>query len=106
MLSGTAPRVNCGVEIRSSAARLQALRYQRQRTQSHAARIEDGVGDRRGEAHHRAFARAYGWNVLAVEQNCFENWNIAEARDAILRQPAIQNLAVVELDRLEKRSTQ
>ena len=67
---------------------------------------KDGIRDRRRQTDHRALARSRRRKVLAIEQNSLDHGQIAEPRNAILRKPAIQDSAVLELDGLEQRAAQ
>src|ERR1043166_7106641 len=80
------------------------LSLQRQLPDPAASRIENSVPDRRRDSHDRRFARARAHQVLTVEPHALDRRCIAEARQAIAREPVVQNLSVAEFDALEQRA--
>src|ERR1051326_3246200 len=91
-------RATCAVDA------LHTSGLQRQLPNPAAGRIENGVPDRRRDSYDRRFARARAHQVLTVEQHALDRRCIAEARQAIAREPVVQNLSVAEFDALEKRA--
>jgi hypothetical protein len=67
--------------------------------------VKDGIRDRRGKSNDRALACPGRRNIFAVQQDGLDNWKIAKSRTAILRHPAVENSAILELDAFENRST-
>src|SRR5690606_31893157 len=75
-------------------------------TQPHAGRGVDRVADRGRDRDDRRLARAGGRQVLAVQQHDVDRRDVAEAREAVLREPRVQDAASLELDRLPQRAAE
>src|SRR4029077_4274089 len=83
----------------------QAIWHQRQRAQPISGGVKDGIRNCWRQTDHRALSRSSRGKVLAVEQNGFDDGKIAEAWNAILRHPAIEDSAVLKLDGFEESPT-
>src|SRR6201993_2895352 len=83
----------------------QTIRNQWQGTQPHSGGIEDSIRDGRSQPDHGTFTCPRRGKVFAVEQDSLKRGNIAKAWHAIFRHPAVQNLSVLELNRLEECAT-
>ena len=95
---------NCRATSCAVLPRIEAARGERQSAEAYAGRVENSVADCGREADDGRFPGT-GWRkILAVEENGFDFGNVAEARNAVLREMGIRNAAVFEFDRLDRKS--
>lgn len=85
--------------------RLQPIRRHRKRPQPNPNRIEDRVSNRRRKPYDRSLSCACRGQVLAIDQNRFDQRNVAEARDSVSREPAVHDLAIIEVNRFKQRAS-
>src|SRR5262249_14807592 len=64
--------------------------------------LKDGVPDRRGQSDNGSLPRSRRWFVFPVYQDNFNRRRVAEPRYPVLFEVRIQDLAVLEFDRLEQ----
>src|SRR5262249_3689554 len=63
---------------------------------------KDGVPDRRGQSDNGSLARSRRWLIFPIDQNNLNRRRVAEPRYPVLFEVRIQDLAVLEFDRLEQ----
>ena len=80
----------------------QAARGEGQAAEANAGGVEDGVADRGSDADDGGFAGSGRRQIFAVDEDGLDFWNVAETRDAVLREVGIRNAAVFRFDRFEQ----
>ena len=70
----------------------------RQGTCSNPSHSENGIRKGRSDPYDRGFAGAYGRQILPINQQNVHGRNIAEARDAVLRENIVYNPAIFKFD--------
>ena len=79
-----------------------AVGRHRQGADADAGRLVNRIADGRSQTDDGSFTGARRWQILAVEQDCFNHRHVAETGQAILADARIQNAAVFEFDGFER----